>query len=31
MPAAYFAAELIQAYPEAKVILTVRDIDEWHR
>ncbi|GKZ70612.1 hypothetical protein AnigIFM50267_006266 [Aspergillus niger] len=30
-PAACFADELIQAYPEAKVILTVRDIDDWHR
>ncbi|GIJ92711.1 hypothetical protein Asppvi_001989 [Aspergillus pseudoviridinutans] len=30
MPAAYFAPELIQAYPDAKVILTIRDIDEWH-
>ncbi|CAK42035.1 sulfotransferase family protein [Aspergillus niger CBS 101883] len=30
-PAACFADELIQAYPEAKVILTVRDVDDWHR
>ncbi|OJJ77196.1 hypothetical protein ASPBRDRAFT_114295 [Aspergillus brasiliensis CBS 101740] len=30
-PAACFADELIQAYPEAKVILTVRDVDNWHR
>ncbi|KAK2759936.1 hypothetical protein FQN54_002672 [Arachnomyces sp. PD_36] len=30
MPAAFFAPELIEAYPEAKVILTTRDIDEWH-
>ncbi|KAL4800098.1 NAD dependent epimerase/dehydratase [Aspergillus venezuelensis] len=29
-PAAAFAEELIEAYPEAKVILTDRDIDEWH-
>lgn len=29
MPAAYFAQELIAAYPEAKVILTVRDVDSW--
>lgn len=31
MPAAYFAPELIKAYPDAKVILTVRDIDRWHK
>lgn len=30
-PAAAFAKELIEAYPEAKVILTERDVDEWHR
>ncbi|PYH31858.1 sulfotransferase family protein [Aspergillus neoniger CBS 115656] len=29
-PAACFADELIQTYPEAKVILTVRDVDDWH-
>ncbi|WQF89320.1 hypothetical protein CDEST_14334 [Colletotrichum destructivum] len=28
-PAASFAAELIEAYPEAKVILTTRDVDSW--
>ncbi|KAI5459586.1 hypothetical protein BGZ63DRAFT_360352 [Mariannaea sp. PMI_226] len=31
MPAAYFAEELIEYYPEAKVILTIRDYDEWER
>lgn len=31
MPAAYFVEELLEAYPDAKVILTVRDVDEWHR
>ncbi|KAM3466299.1 hypothetical protein NHJ6243_001039 [Beauveria neobassiana] len=31
MPAAYFAEELIQAYPDAKVILTIRDVDKWHQ
>lgn len=31
MPAAYFAEELLAAYPEAKVILTTRDVDKWHR
>jgi hypothetical protein len=30
-PASVFAAELIQAYPDAKVILNHRDIDAWHR
>ena len=30
-PAAAFPKELIEAYPEAKVILTERDVDEWHR
>lgn len=31
-PAAAFAAEMIAAYPEAKVILNVRrDLDAWHR
>jgi hypothetical protein len=29
-PAAAFAKELIEAYPEAKVILTNRDVDSWH-
>lgn len=31
MPAAYFAEELVQAYPDAKVILTIRDVDKWHK
>ncbi|KAJ5367146.1 hypothetical protein N7541_001087 [Penicillium brevicompactum] len=30
VPAACFAEELIHAYPEAKVILTYRDIDAWY-
>jgi hypothetical protein len=30
-PAACFGKELIEAYPDAKVILTNRDIDSWHR
>lgn len=29
-PAVSFAPELIQAYPEAKVILTNRDVDDWY-
>ncbi len=29
-PAASFYAELMQAYPEAKVILTVRDPEDWY-
>ena len=29
-PAAIFAGELIDAYPEAKVILTNRDVDSWY-
>lgn len=29
-PAVAFARELIEAYPEAKVILTTRDADPWH-
>lgn len=29
-PAVAFAAELIHAYPEAKVILTTRDVDSWY-
>ncbi|KAJ4147151.1 hypothetical protein LMH87_001696 [Akanthomyces muscarius] len=31
MPAAYFAEELLEAYPDAKVILTTRDVDKWHK
>lgn len=31
-PAALFAAEMIEAYPEAKVVLNIRrDLDAWHR
>lgn len=30
-PGCAFAKELIEAYPEAKVILTTRDVDSWHR
>ncbi|KAB8275360.1 hypothetical protein BDV30DRAFT_236727 [Aspergillus minisclerotigenes] len=29
-PVACFGPELIKAYPEAKLILTYRDVDEWH-
>ena len=29
-PAVAFAKELIEAYPEAKVIVTTRDVDSWH-
>ncbi|KAJ9144632.1 NAD dependent epimerase/dehydratase [Pleurostoma richardsiae] len=29
-PAVAFAKELIEAYPEAKVVLTTRDVDPWH-
>lgn len=29
MPAAYFAEELIEYYPDAKVILTIRDSESW--
>ena len=29
-PAVAFAKELIEAYPEAKVIMTTRDVDSWH-
>lgn len=29
-PAIAFAKELIEAYPEAKVIITTRDVDSWH-
>jgi hypothetical protein len=29
-PAIAFAKELIEAYPDAKVILTNRDVDSWH-
>jgi hypothetical protein len=30
-PAVAFAKELIEAYPEAKVIITTRDVDSWHK
>jgi len=29
-PAVAFAKELIEAYPEAKVLVTTRDVDSWH-
>lgn len=29
-PAVAFAEELIKTYPEAKIILTTRDVDSWH-
>lgn len=29
-PSIAFAKELIEAYPEAKVVLTTRDVDSWH-
>ncbi|KAF9877042.1 hypothetical protein CkaCkLH20_05308 [Colletotrichum karsti] len=29
-PAASFAEELIDAYPDAKVLLTTRDVDKWY-
>lgn len=29
IPSAYFYREILEAYPEAKAILTVRDKDEW--
>jgi len=31
LPAIAFAEELIEAYPEAKVILSTRDVDSWYR
>ncbi|CAF9936433.1 hypothetical protein IMSHALPRED_010751 [Imshaugia aleurites] len=31
IPASLFAADLIAAYPEAKVILSVRDADRWQK
>lgn len=31
LPAALFYRELMQAYPESKVVLTVRDLDAWWR
>ncbi|KAI3334531.1 P-loop containing nucleoside triphosphate hydrolase protein [Ustulina deusta] len=29
-PACAFAKELIEAYPEAKIVMTTRDVDSWH-
>jgi hypothetical protein len=29
-PCVAFAKELIEAYPEAKIIITTRDVDSWH-
>jgi len=29
-PSCAFAKELIEAYPEAKVVMTTRDVDSWH-
>ncbi|KAI5360413.1 hypothetical protein Slin15195_G083370 [Septoria linicola] len=31
IPAVHFAQDLIDAYPEAKAILSTRDVDKWHR
>ncbi|KAM0798917.1 P-loop containing nucleoside triphosphate hydrolase protein [Usnea florida] len=31
MPAICFGPELVEAYPEAKVILPTRDLDGWHK
>lgn len=31
VPVVHFCEELVGSYPEAKVILTTRDFDEWHR
>lgn len=30
-PAVAFSKELVEAYPEAKVIITTRDVDSWHK
>ena len=30
IPAVVFSEELIRAYPEAKVVLTLRNVDAWH-
>jgi len=30
IPSAYFYREILDAYPEAKAILTVRDVDAWY-
>ena len=31
LPAILFADDLIKAYPDAKVILTHRDVDKWYK
>lgn len=31
LPAIQFAKELMDTYPDARVILTNRDIDSWHK
>lgn len=31
LPGAAFAIELAEAYPDAKVIMSARDVDAWHR
>jgi hypothetical protein len=31
IPSAYFYRELLEAYPEAKAILTIRDVESWWR
>lgn len=31
MPGSLFADDLIKAYPNAKIILTTRDVDKWQR
>lgn len=31
VPAIHFADELMDTYPDAKVVLTTRDVDAWHR
>lgn len=30
VPAVHFAKELMDVYPEAKVVLTSRDVEKWH-
>jgi len=30
-PVIEFSRELIEAYPDAKVILTLRDVDSWYK
>lgn len=30
LPSAYFFRELAEAYPDSKIILTVRDVDSWY-